>query len=138
MQLPLFVYGTLKPGGSNYPRYLAGRTVAEQPASLAGAALYTEGAYPYLVINAGLASRTERVNGVLVTIRPHVYAKTLALIDDLEDYRPDNPWNEYERITQRVQTATGQAEAWVYVAGPSVLPAIRVGRLTKVPGGTWR
>ena len=39
----VFVYGTLRPGQSNYRRLLADRTVREVPASTKGLALYGNG-----------------------------------------------------------------------------------------------
>lgn len=137
VNVPLFVYGTLKPGGENYTDYLAGRTLHEQPAWIVGAALYTAGPFPYLVIRNGLAQPTEYVHGVLLTIRPEMYSATLQTLDDLEEYRPGAIGNLYERITHPVQTTDGQVAAWVYVAGSPVLAQIRTGRLRKILGGNW-
>lgn len=135
--LPLFVYGTLKPGGSNYGNYLAGRTSAAHPAWLVGAALYTEGLYPYLVIMPDRADTAAQVYGVLITLRPEYYTLTLAQIDHLEDYIPGDPRSLYERITHPVQTDVGQINAWVYIAGPPVRTDIRDGRLSRLHGGIW-
>lgn len=137
LQLSIFVYGTLCPGGSNYPIYLAGRTLTEHAAHMTGAVLYTEGIYPYLVITDERADTTTCVHGMLITIRPHLYTRTLALLDDLEDYQPNNPHSLYERTTHTVQTFAGPSAAWVYIAGPPMLTAIRTGKLTKVLGGRW-
>ena len=53
--LPFFVYGTLRPGGPNYARYLGGSTRTEEPAILRQAMLVTDGIYPYLIIGRDLA-----------------------------------------------------------------------------------
>lgn len=134
---PLFVYGTLKHGESNYPRYLAGHTTHEQPATLFSAALYTEGRYPYLVIDAGLVASTEQVSGTLMTIRHDRYAEVMRHIDSLEAYTPGDPENWYERVIQTIHTAAGPVQAWTYVAGKRVLADIHAGRFTKIPGGLW-
>lgn len=135
--MPLFVYGTLKPGEANYASYLVGRTLHEQPAWVVGAALYTAGPFPYLVIGNGLAQPTEYAHGVLLTIRPEVYTATLQALDDLEDYRPGAAGNLYERVTHTVQTAGAQVAAWVYVAGSQPLARIRTGQFRKIPAGNW-
>ncbi len=137
VMLPLFVYGTLKPGKSNYASFLAGRTVAEQPASLAGAALFTHGPYPYLVIDSGLVETYDQVSGTLLTIHPALYCEVLNRIDWLEGYRPGCSSSEYQRLARAVQTIQGPVEAWLYVAGPPVLVAIRRGVLVKIVGGVW-
>ncbi len=136
--LPLFVYGTLKPGESNYDAYLAGCTLAEHQALLPNAAMFTDGAYPYLVADATLLAPCDAVQGALVYVAPEHYVETLQRIDRLEDYKPLSPWSLYIRTEVSVQTAAGNIEAWTYVAGPKVLQGIRAGRLMKVAGGLWR
>ncbi|CAA9358585.1 MAG: hypothetical protein AVDCRST_MAG93-7511, partial [uncultured Chloroflexia bacterium] len=48
-QLPFFVYGTLKPGESNYVAYLEGCCVTTRSAIMRNAALFSDGLYPYLM-----------------------------------------------------------------------------------------
>lgn len=135
--LPFFVYGTLKPGEENYPRYLAGRTCHEQSANIAHAALYTEGRYPFLVVGSGLVQPAEQVMGILITLRPGHYYPAMRYIDGLEEYEAGNPHNWYERIVYPIQTDTGIVQAWVYVAGPRTMQAIRAGRFKKIAEGVW-
>ncbi len=142
MMLPFFVYGTLKPGEENYPRYLAGRTAEERPATISGAALYTEGRYPFLVIDPRLVQPDEQVTGVLIALKPGHYYSALRYIDDLEGYQPGNPHNWYERIVHPVQPAAAHAtpvEAWVYVAGADIVQRIQghSRRMTKIAGSVW-
>ena len=136
-QLPLFVYGTLKPGEPNYRAYLAGRTLAEYSAMLRSAALFTDGIYPFLVVEPALVDPLDHVRGTLVVLAPEHYVETLRRIDWLEDYKPYSPWSLYERITTVVEIPDGAAEAWTYAAGARVLASIRAGRLRKLPGGKW-
>ncbi|NCC34601.1 MAG: gamma-glutamylcyclotransferase [Chloroflexia bacterium] len=138
MQLPFFVYGTLKPGESNYARYLVGQTIAEVPAWLDQGTLFTQGPYPFLVCEPDLARPDERVLGTLITVRPSVYALVLQDLDRLEGYLVDGTQNLYERITMDVQTEHGPYRAWVYVVGAQMLAQIRAGTLRKIPGGNWR
>lgn len=137
MQLPFFVYGTLKPGGSNYGRYLAGRTAAELPASLAGAALFSPGPYPFLTLEADLVLPGDVAQGVLITLASGQYAGSLPLLDQLEGYVPGAGDNLYERVALDVSTAAGLRRAWVYVAAAKALRLIRAGRMRRVQGGVW-
>ncbi len=134
--LPLFVYGTLIPGESNYPRYLAGQDERTLPATLNGAVLYTHGPYPYLVRAAELVQPGDYVVGVLVWIKPANYAQTLAAVDRLEEYREGGSDNHYERITCTVETEEGSYTAWAYEAGERVQHAILSGDKSLVPLGT--
>lgn len=138
MNHPFFVYGTLKPGEPNYARFLAGRTVGEEPASLAGAALYTHGPYPYLVMEPDLAAPDERVVGAVISVADDDYPATLAQLDSLEGYAEGGADNMYERLLVIVEAASGPREAWLYVAGSYALAEIRAGRLRRIPEGNWR
>lgn len=138
MMLPFFVYGTLKPGGSNYKRFLAGRTATETPAYLERAALYDYGPYPFLVVAPDIARAEERVCGMLMRLRPEVYGAALAQLDDLEQYDPTHADSMYLRIACSVQTDAGAVACWVYVAGRKAEAAIRAGQMPKIEGGEWR
>ncbi len=109
--LPVFVYGTLRPGEKNYPRYLQGRTCNEQQASVEGHLYFVEnGGYPYLEPGQG------RVVGTLVEISPALFQKTLGELDALEEYTPaDEPHSIYLRRITRVRFENGEeTAAWVY------------------------
>lgn len=136
--LPFFVYGTLKRGEPNYARFLAGHTLAEIPARLPAAALYTAGPYPFLVQASDLVLPADSVIGQIITIRPSEYDQVLLLLDDLEGYVVGGSNNLYERISAAVETADGPQQAYLYIAGAATEQAIRAGELQKVPGGNWR
>lgn len=136
MSTPFFVYGTLKPGESNYERLLSGRTAAEIPARLEGAALYSNGAYPYLVI-APDADAEDVAHGYLIYPADAGYPAVLAELDHLEGYVEGRAGNEYERVAVQTLTADGPVEAWVYVAGATPLARIRRGELQRIGGGVW-
>lgn len=137
MQLPFFVYGTLRPGEPNYARLLAGQTATEAQATLAGAALFTAGPYPFLVNAPDLAAPHDIVQGSIIGLRPAVYALVLADLDGLEGYVVGGTDNLYERLALDVATSAGPRQAWVYLAGASTLAQIRAGRLRRIPGGAW-
>lgn len=110
-RLPVFVYGTLRPGEKNYAHYLAGRTVREAPATAAGRLYYVaEGGYPYLVPGDG------RVAGELVFLDPALYDETLRGLDELEEYLPgDEAHSVYLRRPAIVSLAgDGRVRAWIY------------------------
>ncbi|SES42361.1 Uncharacterized conserved protein YtfP, gamma-glutamylcyclotransferase (GGCT)/AIG2-like family [Streptomyces sp. yr375] len=147
-ELPFFVYGTLRPGEVNHDRFLHGRTLREEPARLTGAVLYHGPGYPYAVevpgtTDSGSASGIgvgidTGVAGDLVTAVPSEYTRLLASLDRLEEYRPGDPRNLYERVERAVFPADRSApvRAWVYVAAPAVAVRLRArGKL--VEGGDW-
>ncbi len=110
-QLPVFVYGTLRPGQANYLRLLAGKTVREVSASCRGRLYYvTEGDYPYLEPGEGT------VTGELLTLAAADYENILGALDRLEEYAPHNEESsDYLRRRTIVTLADGtQTQAWVY------------------------
>jgi len=130
--LPFFVYGTLRPGEPNHDDFLRGRTTAEEPALLHGAALYDGPGYPYAVEEPGI------VRGDLVTARPEEYAALLVALDRLEEYAPGDPRNLYERVEREVLREAGgtPVRAWVYVAAPAVAEGLRR-RGRRIETGDW-
>ncbi|MFJ8081003.1 gamma-glutamylcyclotransferase family protein [Streptomyces sp. NPDC096205] len=133
--LPFFVYGTLRPGEVNHDLFLRGRTRAEDPARLAGAALYDGPGYPYAVEEPGGV-----VCGELVTALDEAYAELLGALDQLEEYRPGDPGRSlYLRVEREVlREADGAAvRAWVYLAAPAIAARLRErGKL--IESGDWR
>ncbi|SBT88389.1 Uncharacterized conserved protein YtfP, gamma-glutamylcyclotransferase (GGCT)/AIG2-like family [Streptomyces sp. DI166] len=131
--LPFFVYGTLRPGQSNHAAFLHGRVLTEEPAVLPDALLYDGPGYPYVVEEPGPS-----VHGELVTARPDEYGALLAVLDRLEEYRPGDPRNLYERVERDVVLCGARrVRAWVYVAAPRIAARLRKeGRL--IEGGDWR
>lgn len=109
--MPVFVYGTLRRGEKNYPRYLGGRTVAELSGTVAGELFFvSDGGYPYLAPGEG------RVHGEVMVLDPRHYAATLRALDELEEYDPrDEASSVYLRRRARVLLADGSDRlAWVY------------------------
>lgn len=133
-QLPVFVYGTLRPGQGNYRRILRDVTEAEYPAMLTGHALYAAGV-PFAVPMTGRA-----VRGDLMVVRAEEWAPTLSELDALEGFRPDasRASSLYVRTACTVVYVNDglpqAAEAWVYLAGGLVtFDELDV----LVPGGDW-
>ncbi|WP_369252268.1 gamma-glutamylcyclotransferase family protein [Streptomyces sp. R41] len=133
MELPFFVYGTLRPGEHNHDLFLRGRTESEEPGRMRGAVLYDGPGYPYAVEEPGGV-----VCGEVVTALPEAYGELLAALDRLEEYVVGDPRNLYERVVRDVTRADGSVvRAWVYVAAPGVAARLRRrGKL--IEGGEWR
>jgi gamma-glutamylcyclotransferase (GGCT)/AIG2-like uncharacterized protein YtfP len=128
-ELPFFVYGTLRPGAANHRLFLAGRTAAEEPAHLPGAALHDGPGYPYAV-----PGGPGEVVGDLVHAAPGAYGELLSVLDRLEEYLgPGHPLNLYERLPRdTVRLRDGAVvRAWVYVPAPRTVPG------APIPGGDW-
>ncbi|XEC31266.1 divalent cation tolerance protein CutA [Streptomyces fradiae] len=106
---PFFVYGTLRPGGYNHDRFLAGRIGTEAEAVLHGAVLHDGPGYPYAV-----PAERGRVVGSLLTPSSGDYLDLFGLLDRLE--LPVG----YERVAMDVVRVRDGARvsAWVFLAAP--------------------
>lgn len=130
-RLPFFVYGTLRPGGRHHAWALDGRTSREEPARMPGLALYEGPGFPYAVAGPGEA------RGDLVLPADAYYDEVVRVLDELEQYRPDDPRNVYERVAADVLRRDGGAvRAWVYLAAAPLAARLRAGG-TRVPGDDW-
>lgn len=122
-RLPVFVYGTLRPGEKNYPRYLAGRAVKTVSATAEGRLYYVAGGgYPYVEPGPGT------VAGELVYLDPCHYEQTLQAIDALEEYKPDDEAHSvYLRRRTYVTLIDGScAAAWIYYWNFPELTGVRI------------
>lgn len=126
--LPVFVYGTLRPGQKNYRHYLLGKTVREERATITGALYYVpHGGYPYLLPEAGT------VTGDLMFLTPEFYETTLRDLDRLEEYDCDyEKHSVYLRRRATVSLGDGSpCEAWVYYWNEPTISGERI------PGGDF-
>ncbi|WP_151773091.1 gamma-glutamylcyclotransferase family protein [Streptomyces abyssomicinicus] len=137
-RLPVFVYGTLRPGGLYHPDFLLGRTTAEEPATLRGAVLHEGPGYPYALEDPAADAATTVVRGELMTLREDGYEQVLAALDQLEDHRPGDPSSLYVRAVREVtRTADGApVAAWVYLAAPRLAARLRA-EARIVTSGDW-
>lgn len=107
--LKVFVYGTLKPGESNYQYYCAAKVVEIQEAIAYGKLFALPLGYP-----AAIFPENYLVRGyVLSFLDPTV----LAALDELEDHHPDtSSQNDYQRHQVEVYTLKLEplAKAWTY------------------------
>lgn len=125
----VFVYGTLKPGESNYEPYCAGKVVAEQRAIVFGQLFALPMGYP------AMTAGDRIVQGVLLTFAD---PRILIDLDRLEDYSCSRPaaQNEYERQQLNIYHPNGQplGTAWAYLMTPQQVRR-RGGVL--LPTGWW-
>ncbi|WP_448319479.1 gamma-glutamylcyclotransferase family protein [Streptomyces sp. CO7] len=144
-RLPVFVYGTLRPGGFYHPSYLLGRTTAEEPATLRGVVLHEGPGYPYALEEDGAEAGARAadmepgvVHGELMTLAEDGYERVLEALDQLEEYRPGDPSSLYLRAVREVTRTRDGARvlAWVYLAAPRLAARLRAeGRV--IAGGDW-
>ena len=121
----LFVYGTLRRGGSNDIARIQPRAAWHARATVRGV-LYDLGAYPALL----LADNAGWVEGELYAVPADAWAELDALEEPVS---PQFPNGEYFKITARVQLPDGiSRDAWIYVANPAVLDLSR-----PIESGDW-
>lgn len=132
-QLPVFVYGTLRRGCSNYRWLLQGRTRTEDPATVSGLQMYDVGPYPIAVPGRG------KIRGDLIRIGPALYRDVLHGLDELEGFNPTDPAGSlYVRRSMLVATRGGRRRAWVYLASPRAFDVHRDPHIELVPSGDWK
>ena len=131
--LPVFVYGTLKPGEANYPSYCSGRVNRIVTARARGRLFDLPVGYP-----AAVAEGHDRswIAGYLLLFADGSALKDL---DRLEDYQPGRrpEANEYQRRFVPVSSPLGDAlgHAWAYFMLPERVQGYG-GRL--LSAGNWR
>lgn len=119
--MPVFVYGTLRPGEGNYSWALNGRTINEQDGFLAGTSMYSNGGFPYVIEH----TEGKGVTGTLVDIDPDVLNSVMSDLDSLEgtNYGDEVPGvgkindrNHYNRVARLIEMKDGSmVKAWVYL-----------------------
>lgn len=122
--LPVFVYGTLRPGGWNHDRWLAPWLALPcRAAVLDGHELHHLDGLPYVVPGPRGA-----VVGDVAVLDGVRYDDALAELDRLEGV----DCGHYRRVAVDLD---GGERAWVWLAGAAV--AARLGEPTLVVGGDW-
>lgn len=130
MQLPFFVYGTLRAGETNAV-LLRGAIARSRTAKLGGAQMFDVGPYPMILES----ESSHEVWGELIEIAAEKYDSIVTSLDRLESVNgndPENPAALYRRLRRLVWVEEEQIEAWVYFGRETVA---RRGRV--VAGGDW-
>jgi gamma-glutamylcyclotransferase (GGCT)/AIG2-like uncharacterized protein YtfP len=127
--LKVFVYGTLKPGESNYQRFCAGKVVEEERAIAQGHLFALPFGYPAMTPGDG------RVQGYVLTFTD---PEVLHALDRLEDYHPELPLEQNEYNRQLIETFNLSDEpletAWAYLMSPDL---VRSYGGIFLPSGWW-
>lgn len=124
MLIKVFVYGTLKPGEENYPRYCDGKIIESRRAYTLGKLFALPQGYPAMTIG------DSRIYGYLLTFSDE---GVFADLDELEDYHPSRPKsaNLYNRqqveifnvdnINNRSEIQTSLGFAWTYIMAENLV-----------------
>ena len=111
--LQVFVYGTLKPGENNYPRYCQGKVIQAQPAYTLACLYNLPCGYPAIIRG------NQRVEGFLLSFNNDTHLQSL---DELEGCSPNQPRDNFSYYRQWVTVYTLQgdflAHAWAYFMNP--------------------
>lgn len=130
-QLPVFVYGTLLEGFSNYERYVKPYRHEIIPATIRGSVYHLPQGYP------GLLDGSDTVKGGVLLFSPDDYEAAMEGLDKLETYfGPGDPRNEYERIEAAAQLCGRDERMTVYVYRYVDETYVK-SRGTYVKGGDW-
>lgn len=117
--LKIFVYGTLKPGGSNYSAYCSGKVMQAQAVIAQGILFELPAGYPAMTLGAGW------VQGSLLWFQDR---QMLEQLDYLEDYDPSRSpdKNLYHRQQIQVFDPSQQplGDAWVYLMSPAKIQCL--------------
>ena len=142
-RLPVFVYGTLREGESN-AGVLDGYVETRTPATLPGHHLHLL-EYPCVIEAAPSLDpapvlpedrSAPAVRGDLVVLDAGSYAAALDRLDWLEGFDPaDVDGSLYVRAVATVDTADGEVECWVYLAGAGLRP--RLDATNHIASGDW-
>ncbi|MGC1393814.1 MAG: gamma-glutamylcyclotransferase [Coleofasciculaceae cyanobacterium] len=127
--LKIFVYGTLKPGESNYQRFCAGKVVVEEKAIAYGQLFALSLGYPGMTIGKSL------IQGFVLTFAD---AAILSILDELEDYDPNRPETENEYNRQLIETfdLSGKSLGMVWVYLMSLERVEKLGGV-RIDSGCW-
>lgn len=108
--LPIFVYGTLKPGEANYQRYCAEKVVDAKIAIALGKLFALPMGYPAMTLG------DRPVHGYLLSFTD---PRVLSQLDYLEDYQPTRTGEANLYNWQQIETYDQQGcllgWAWVYL-----------------------
>lgn len=125
----VFVYGTLKPGESNYQRYCAGKVINVKRAIAFGQLYALPFGYPAMIPG------SDRIAGFVLSFS---HEDILTYLDFLEGYIPGQPGEENEYYRQQIITynldLTFLTLAWAYFMTSEQVDTFK-GQL--LPDGWW-
>lgn len=124
----IFVYGTLMSGFGNHKRYLEGRILNTERATVQGELFHLRYGFPALAQGPG------RVAGELIMVKD--LESLLPELDELEDYFGPGKDNMYERVSLEVVTESGKKITAYTYRYARLKELVKIG--IRVKGGDWR
>ena len=123
-ETPVFVYGTLKPGGYYHDTYCGGFQFDLFEGQVKGQ-LYS---FPSLGYPGATEHDTQSIQGVLLVFK-HPEREVLSKLDILEGYDPTRPTDQNEYYRKQVPVFDTQDQlicdaAWCYFMEPSKVDAL--------------
>ena len=126
----VFVYGTLKPGESNYQSYCAIDVIKAKRAITFGQLFALPLGYPAMTLGSCV------IHGFLLSFSNHVILERL---DWLEDYNPNRSFGQNEYYRQQIETYNLALDslglAWVYLM---TLEQVKYHGGLLIPSGWWK
>ena len=131
IDLHVFVYGTLKPGGVNFNRYCKDRVIATRRAYIYGE-LYDLPRLGY----PGIIHGTSHVHGFVLSFDTQAILPALDALEDFDPHRnpAENDYNRESIVTYLCSDRTSTISAWAYFMNPDLVR--RSGGIL-IPDGWW-
>jgi gamma-glutamylcyclotransferase (GGCT)/AIG2-like uncharacterized protein YtfP len=127
----VFVYGTLKPGGHNWPRFCEGKVSEERPAKIRGELYDLHVGYPGMLLRG-----QDWVRGYVLTLPAD---SDFLELDRLEGFVPGRAEskNEYNRLRVPCFSVAGVSlgEVWAY---EMTVATMRRYVSTRIEDGNWQ
>lgn len=117
--IQVFVYGTLKPGESNYKNYCQGKTIAEIRAYTIGELYHLAPGYP------AITKGNSKVEGYLLSFADETILQSLDILEGYSRYRAEK-LNEYNRQQIAVYSLSDESlgTAWGYFMTKAKITAL--------------
>lgn len=135
--LTFLTYGTLRPGGSNYPHFVKPFDHTTEPVLVTGFAMYSAGSYPFILPTGDPEDKV--VCDAITITNPEDHAEVEHGMDRLEGFiSPGHPDNLYEKYmaTYTMSNSEEDNSAIIYIPTLSLHEHIRLS-LPLVASGDW-
>ncbi len=129
-----FIYGTMRAGEQRHKQLVPYLEKPAIPAVLPCAALYSVGAWPFIILD---APKKYKVHGDLLFIQPDQVDLIRNALDGLEGYIPKDKHSLFIRTIVQVVIADGEVEAYTYVAGPELVKQVDKEYIVQLKHGDW-
>ncbi len=136
LQLPFFVYGTLRLGESNSQLW-HDAIALNRPGILRAALMFDLGPYPMIIETEASEAESAPITGELIDVVSKRYTQilcTLDLLEGVDSLNPESDTTLYRRVARDIHLRDGNfVTAWVYFGRVEIA---RRGRF--MPHGDWK